>query len=81
MAYEGMEKFFPAGKIVLTGNPIRKEIVPATPEMKAEAVRFYGLDPAKKHIFIVGGSLGSGTLNNSVKEWILQGCPDFFYRF
>ena len=76
VAYEGMEKFFPAGKIVLTGNPIRKEIVPATPEMKAEAVRFYGLDPAKKHIFIVGGSLGSGTLNNSVKEWILQGCPD-----
>ena len=75
VAYEGMEKFFPAGKIVLTGNPIRKEIVPATPEMKAEAVRFYGLDPAKKHIFIVGGSLGSGTLNNSVKEWILQGCP------
>ena len=54
VAYEGMERFFPADKIVLTGNPIRKEIVPATEEMKQEAFRFYGLDPKKKHIFIVG---------------------------
>jgi UDP-N-acetylglucosamine--N-acetylmuramyl-(pentapeptide) pyrophosphoryl-undecaprenol N-acetylglucosamine transferase len=59
----------------MTGNPIRKEIVPATPEMKEEAFRFYGLDPQKKHIFIVGGSLGSGTLNNAMKKWISDGCP------
>ena len=76
VAYENMERFFPADRIVLTGNPIRKEIVPATEEMKAEAMKFYGLDPEKKHIFIVGGSLGSGTLNNAMKKWISDGCPD-----
>lgn len=75
VAYEGMEKFFPAGKIVMTGNPIRSEIIPATQAMKEEAVRYYGLDPEKKHIFIVGGSLGSRTLNESVKKWITDGCP------
>ena len=75
VAYEGMERFFPADRIVMSGNPIRKEIVPATPEMKEEAYRFYGLDPQKKHIFIVGGSLGGGTLNNAMKKWISDGCP------
>ena len=75
VAYENMERFFPADRIVLTGNPIRKEIVPCTPEMKEEAMKFYGLDPQKKHIFIVGGSLGSGTLNNAMKKWISDGCP------
>lgn len=75
VAYDGMERFFPADKIVFTGNPIRKEIVPATAEMKAEADEFYGLDPHKKHLFIVGGSLGSGTLNNAMKKWITDGCP------
>ena len=75
VAYEGMERFFPADKIVMTGNPIRKEIVHATEEMKQEAYAFYGLDPDKKHILIVGGSLGSGTLNKSVKKWIKDGCP------
>ena len=76
VAYEGMERFFPADRIILTGNPIRKEIVPATPRMKEEAMEFYGLDPQKKHIFIVGGSLGSATLNNAMKKWIIDGCPD-----
>ena len=75
VAYEGMERFFPADRIVLSGNPIRKEIIPADAEMKAEAYRFYNLDPSKKHIFIVGGSLGSGTLNNAMKKWISDGCP------
>ena len=75
VAYEGMERFFPADKIVFSGNPIRKEIVPATPQMKAEAYQYYGLDPQKKQLFIVGGSLGSGTLNNAMKKWITEGCP------
>ena len=75
VAYEGMERFFPADRIVLSGNPIRKDIVPATPEMREEAFRFYGLDPQKKHMFVVGGSLGSGTLNNAMKKWISEGCP------
>ena len=75
VAYEGMERFFPADRIVMSGNPIRKEIIPATEQMKAEAMEFYGLNPGKKHIFIVGGSLGSGTLNNAMKKWISDGCP------
>ena len=75
VAYDGMERFFPADRIVFSGNPIRKEIVPATEQMRQEAMKFYGLDPHKKHIFIVGGSLGSGTLNNAMKKWISDGCP------
>ena len=75
VAYGNMERFFPADRITLTGNPIRKEIVPATAQMREEAFRFYGLDPEKKHIFVVGGSLGSGTLNNAMKTWIGDGCP------
>ena len=75
VAYEGMDKFFPADKIVLTGNPIRKEIVPATTEMKEEGLKYYGLNAGKRHILITGGSLGSGTLNKAVKKWIEDGCP------
>ena len=75
VAYEGMERFFPAEKIVMTGNPIRSEIRPADGKMKEEAIHFYGLDPATRHIFIVGGSLGSGTLNKSMMKWITEGCP------
>ena len=76
VAYEGMDKFFPADRIVMSGNPIRKEVsTPPTAAMKAEAMEYYRLDPAKKHLFIVGGSLGSGTLNRSMKKWITDGCP------
>ncbi len=75
VAYEGMERFFPAEKIVLTGNPIRSDIRPATPETRAEGIRFYGLNSDKKHLLIIGGSLGSGTLNRSMKKWIADGCP------
>ena len=75
VAYEGMERFFPADRIILSGNPIRKEIVPATEEMKKEALEFYSLDPSRRHLFIVGGSLGSATLNNAMKKWITNGCP------
>ena len=75
VAYEGMEKFFPAEKIVLSGNPIRPEMHPYSDEEKAEGIEYYGLDPARKHLLIVGGSLGSGTLNKSMKAWIEAGCP------
>ncbi len=75
VAYEGMERFFPADRIVFTGNPIRKEIVPVTPQMKEEGIAYYGMNPDKKHILIVGGSLGSRTLNEAMKAWILDGCP------
>ena len=75
VAYEGMERFFPADRIILSGNPIRKDIVPATEQMKEEGNAFYGLNPQAKHIFVVGGSLGSRTLNEAMKKWISEGCP------
>ena len=75
VAYEGMERFFPADKIVMTGNPIRSDIVPADTAMVMQGLDFYGLDPAKEHIFITGGSLGSGTLNRAMRQWIADGCP------
>lgn len=75
VAYEGMERFFPEDRIVLSGNPIRKDIVPATAQMKDEGYGFYGLNPQHRHIFVVGGSLGSRTLNEAMQKWISEGCP------
>jgi UDP-N-acetylglucosamine--N-acetylmuramyl-(pentapeptide) pyrophosphoryl-undecaprenol N-acetylglucosamine transferase len=77
VAYEGMEKFFPADKLVMSGNPIREVLSqPATAQQKADGLEFFGLDAACKHIFVVGGSLGSGTLNHAMQHWIQDGCPD-----
>ncbi|MGN0036168.1 MAG: undecaprenyldiphospho-muramoylpentapeptide beta-N-acetylglucosaminyltransferase [Bacteroidaceae bacterium] len=68
VAYEGMERFFPQEKILLTGNPVRQELLnKRTP--REEAVRSFGLDPDKKTILLVGGSLGARTLN----ECMIQG--------
>ena len=75
VAYEGMDRFFPAEKIVMTGNPIRSVFVPCTQEMKEAGIEEYGLDPAKRHIFVVGGSLGSSKFNHSMRKWISDGCP------
>lgn len=75
VAYEGMEKFFPADKIVMSGNPIRSDMHPYSEEDKTAGVEYYGLEPEKKHLLIVGGSLGSRTLNEAVKKWINAGCP------
>jgi UDP-N-acetylglucosamine--N-acetylmuramyl-(pentapeptide) pyrophosphoryl-undecaprenol N-acetylglucosamine transferase len=60
-----MDRFFPAEKIVLTGNPTRKDMV-ETDGKKDEGISFYNLDPTKKTILIIGGSLGARTLNESV---------------
>lgn len=75
VAYEGMEKFFPSDKIVMSGNPIRSDMHPYSEEDKAAGMEYYGLNPEKKHLLIVGGSLGSNTLNEAVKKWISAGCP------
>lgn len=75
VAYEGMERFFPAEKIIMTGNPIRSIIKPCTSEMKEEGVKEYALEPSRRHIFIVGGSLGSARFNQCMKKWISDGCP------
>lgn len=68
-AYEGMEFVFPKEKIVLTGNPVRSEIVNMN-AAREEAVRYFGLNPQKKTILILGGSLGAKTLNKSVEAAI-----------
>ena len=72
VAYDGMERFFPKEKIIFTGNPIRKEIAPPTEVQKIEGYNFYDLNSSKKTIFVVGGSLGCGTLNKAMKKWILK---------
>lgn len=72
-AYEGMERFFPADKIILTGNPIRKEIRVPSEEDRREGYEFYHLDPSKSTVFVVGGSLGCGTLNRVMRKWVDEG--------
>ena len=62
VAYDGMEKFFPAEKLVFTGNPVRTEIAHGS---RAEALHFFGLDPNRKTLLVVGGSLGARTLNQA----------------
>lgn len=73
VAYDGMERFFPKEKILLTGNPIRKDIGPSTDKLKQEGFGYYNLDPNKKTIFVVGGSLGCRTLNEFMKQQIRKG--------
>ncbi len=67
VAYEGMEKFFPKDKILLTGNPIRQDISNNRID-KEEACAFFGLNPNKKTILVIGGSLGARTINNAIGE-------------
>ena len=65
VAYEGMEKFFPKEKIVLTGNPCRQDLE-ITSQKKVEGYTFFNLNRDKKTILMLGGSLGARTLNNSI---------------
>ena len=67
VAYEGMERFFPADKIIMTGNPVRQNVL-STTLTKEEARKKFGLDPEKKTILLVGGSLGARTINESVLQ-------------
>lgn len=67
VAYDGMERFFPADKIVKTGNPVRQALLD-TKLTKAEALKNFGLSEDKKTILIVGGSLGARTVNESVLQ-------------
>ena len=67
VAYEGMEKFFPKDKLILTGNPVRQDLK-AVRTKKEEAISFFKLDPAKKTILVIGGSLGARTINEAIGE-------------
>jgi UDP-N-acetylglucosamine--N-acetylmuramyl-(pentapeptide) pyrophosphoryl-undecaprenol N-acetylglucosamine transferase len=66
VAASGMEKFFPAEKLVLSGNPIRAGIVKATELPKPEALRFFGLQEGKCTVLAVGGSLGARSINEAL---------------
>jgi UDP-N-acetylglucosamine--N-acetylmuramyl-(pentapeptide) pyrophosphoryl-undecaprenol N-acetylglucosamine transferase len=65
VAYEGMERFFPAEKIIMTGNPVRQSLLECK-LTKPEAVEKMGFDPVRPVILIIGGSLGARTINESV---------------
>lgn len=65
VAYPGMERFFDKNKIIMTGNPVRQGLLD-NKLSKEEAIKSFGLDPTKKTILIIGGSLGARTLNNCV---------------
>ena len=67
VAYEGMERFFPAEAIMMTGNPVRQNLLHAH-HTREEAIAAMGLDPAKRTVLLIGGSLGARTLNDSVLE-------------
>ncbi len=67
VAYDGMERFFPADKIMKTGNPVRQTLLETT-VTREDAIRGFGLDPSKKTVLLVGGSLGARTINESVMQ-------------
>ncbi|MGZ8523308.1 MAG: undecaprenyldiphospho-muramoylpentapeptide beta-N-acetylglucosaminyltransferase [Chitinophagaceae bacterium] len=64
---DGMEKFFPAQKIKVTGNPVR-QVIAETGISRAEGIRFFGLDENKKTLLVVGGSLGAKSINEAIDK-------------
>lgn len=71
VAYEGMERFFPKEKIVMTGNPLRGRFSKEGAD-RAEALAFYGFTAELPVVLVVGGSLGTRSLNEMMKAWILS---------
>jgi len=67
VAYDHMEHYFPAEKIIFTGNPVRQDILDLE-QKHSEGLRYYGLSPDKKTIAVIGGSLGARTLNRALAE-------------
>ncbi len=70
-AYEGMERFFPSDRITLTGNPLRGRFSKQGAD-RTEALKYYGLTADLPTILVVGGSLGTRSLNEMMKQWILD---------
>jgi UDP-N-acetylglucosamine--N-acetylmuramyl-(pentapeptide) pyrophosphoryl-undecaprenol N-acetylglucosamine transferase len=77
VAYDQMERYFPSNKIVITGNPVRKDIAEGNAD-RGKAYSHFGLDPDKQTIIIVGGSLGARSLNEGVRASyeLLKANPD-----
>ena len=66
-AYQGMERFFPAERIVVTGNPVRQDLLKVD-EKREEGIKSFGMDPSKKTVLVLGGSLGARKINQLVEE-------------
>lgn len=67
VAYENLERFFPKNKIILTGNPVRQDLIDIESK-RDEAIAFYGLDPNKKTLLVLGGSLGARRVNQLIEK-------------
>ncbi len=67
VAYDGMERYFPAEKIVFTGNPVRPGILGCRGK-REEGLKFFGLDGRRKTVLVIGGSLGARTINRSLEK-------------
>ncbi|MBK8920163.1 MAG: undecaprenyldiphospho-muramoylpentapeptide beta-N-acetylglucosaminyltransferase [Saprospirales bacterium] len=67
VAYDEMDRYFPAEKIVFTGNPVRQDIL-SPGQKREEGYSYYGLAPGRKTIAVIGGSLGARTLNQAMAE-------------
>lgn len=80
VAYDGMERFFPADRILFTGNPVRQNLL-EHPLPRAEAAEKLGLSPAKKTVLIVGGSLGARSMNESVLQQLPLICRQSDVQF
>jgi UDP-N-acetylglucosamine--N-acetylmuramyl-(pentapeptide) pyrophosphoryl-undecaprenol N-acetylglucosamine transferase len=72
VATDGMEKFFPAGRLMITGNPVRPAIVHTQGISKETALSFFGLTPGKKTLLVVGGSLGAKSINEAIDKGLEQ---------
>ena len=77
VAYDGMERFFPAGKIILTGNPVRQNLLDST-VTREQAADHFGLDPRKKTVLVLGGSGGARTMNRTMEAALrdIKGHPE-----
>lgn len=67
VAYENLERFFPKQKIVLTGNPVRQDLIDIDSK-REDGIAFYGLDPNKKTLLVLGGSLGARRINQLIEK-------------
>ncbi len=67
VAYDGMERFFPKDKVVKTGNPVRGDLVEMKQE-RSEALQYFGLDPEKPTLLVLGGSLGARKINQLIQK-------------
>lgn len=88
VASEGLDRFFPKEKITITGNPVRQDLLDIA-SLRVQAIQFYKLDPAKKTLLVLGGSLGARRINQLIDEHremitkdtqIIWQCGKFYYE-